>query len=279
MASPHFRAQRHAALLSAERESRAALLNATGAHQSRAALLSAEGARCLAGRAPREPSGGGTLRSLLALAVAAVHRPAVAQLLGRFDAAAFDVWLMHYDGEDEPARRAWWAGLNHSRVSHRWRPGFVKLDFARAELTPAAVCGYEYVLLWDGDATPSDAAFDGGALVRTLRERNVSVAQPALAKGSATSYEFSVRHDGGPPFREAWMVEVGFMVFSLQAWLRVHTLWSAYAFKYWWFDTLPYGCLLAADGGRSRSVIARRASRSPRTPLATASSRRAMRTR
>ena len=29
---------------------------------------------------------------------------------------------------------------------------------------------------------------------------------------------------------------------------------GAYAFKYWWFDTLPYGCLLAADGGRSRSV-------------------------
>lgn len=154
----------------------------------------------------------------------------------------FTFWIFHWD--DRSTTESEWTGDAFEDVRHVWEARQVKLGFARAYLGPDETCDYDYVLLWDGDVVLSPS-FDAARLLNVLEDNDVDIAQPALSEDSFMSYRHTKRVRNST-YREAWFVEVGFLVYKLETWIRVWELLSRYPFRLWWFDVLPFRCVVGA---------------------------------
>lgn len=179
-----------------------------------------------------------------------------------------DFVLLHWDMDEEEgghhgvaeAHTWWWHGVpGLFRVTHIYHKGFVKLDFAREALTPATVCAYDYVFLWDSDVVLSPERFSFSGFVAQMQQHGLDLASPTLDRESFASYRITRSRGGAgagtgagagmvalPAPRENWRIEVGFMVFATETFLSFRALLHRFAFKFWWFDTLPLQCILGA---------------------------------
>ena len=60
------------------------------------------------------------------------------------------------------------------------------------------------------------------------------------------SYRFT-RPVSGKVFHTEWFVEVGFLVYSLETWLRAWRVLAMFPFRLWWFDVLPWQCIAGTE--------------------------------
>ena len=167
-----------------------------------------------------------------------------------------DFMLLHWDkAENEqsiPGEHSWWwngvPGL--FQVTHKFRKGFVKLDFSRHTLTPDIICPYEYIFLWDGDVVLSQEYFSFFQFASIMKKHGLDMATPTFDSDSFVSYELtkSQGHEIYRKPREHWRLEIGFWVFHRRSFLSFRALMmSGFEFKYWWVDTLPFQCVIGAE--------------------------------
>eukprot|EP00939_MAST-03C_sp_MAST-3C-sp1_P000359 g359.t1 len=128
--------------------------------------------------------GGGVLFTITA---GRQHRELVHSVVERFvGALGDDVTFVVFHWDDDDGSSGWHPAI----TQHVHERGEVKLGFARTHLTPAYVCDYEYVFVWDGDVEiPS--TFDARRFVEILRHDGAAVAMPGLGKESFASYHFT----------------------------------------------------------------------------------------
>ena len=173
------------------------------------------------------------------------------EMIKRFDRRRFEVILFHYDPNDNIGN---WEELNkHAnfpRVRHIFDPHKIKLDYARAYLTPTVVCAYDYVFLWDEDGiVPRPGlgygAFSADAYLDIVERDNLSVSGPAFTSDSTVSYPSSFRRATSRKDSEEqeFFIEIGFQVWKSEAWLYAHAVLQRYPFRLWYFDTLPWKCV------------------------------------
>lgn len=224
--------------------------------------LSDKAKLCLMNRANLNQPESTTRKNLLTLTAGVQHAFLVEKLIPQFPMESFDIIIFHWDmkpvAEDiakwaqaalpktpNATQVGWW---NQSNVKHIFEKG-TKLDFARKFLTPEHVCEYEYILLWDADVRLAQrkAKFDAVEYLDAMRENKVDVAMPSLYRSDATWPFTHHKHpDSSAAVRDHWFVEVGFVTFNTNTWLRARAILSRWHFQLYFFDTLPYRSLLGA---------------------------------
>eukprot|EP01135_Chromosphaera_perkinsii_P002034 Nk52_evm81s215 gene=Nk52_evmTU81s215 len=182
-------------------------------------------------------------KSLVALSVGEWSKEIINNVVKSFGLENFDFILFHYDDSD-------WSEFQwYSQVKNVVKPGWFKFQFAKDYLGPEVVKGYEFVYLWDDDIAVD--TFNVEEFNCIMRRHNIQMAQPALYTGSNWHWKLTLQRTN---VIGRWVegVEVMCMVFSREAWVKVHSLLAStgdgnYILIGWQIDLLPLKCILGFD--------------------------------
>merc|ERR1711991_317056 len=114
-------------------------------------------------------------------------------------------------------------------------------------VTPDTTAKYEYIFFWDEDGQiPRDAKkFWGRRALEFFKRNQIDFGGPTFTLDSTVTYEPKSKFTPGVG---EWkdtdlVVEIGFQIWSSEAWIFAYHILQKYPFKLWYFDTIPWKCI------------------------------------